>query len=193
MDLFVENLDKIRKVVEFIARDYHGCYEVNELVNAAYISFNTAVKNNPSLVYTKFSNTNILLKRIRYDVRHYIREQRKIRVKQKMERVGMAVPLFCSSSFQPDNEDDKIAYIAPPNDREDSYEDVDTKDTLDYIMTNSGLTETERRFIHIRFIQENTMEETANIMGRSVSSMNTYRKEAMEKIQDKIERSCVKI
>ena len=191
MDLFVQNLDKIRRVVEFIVRDYHFKYETDELVNVAYIGYVRAVTNNPSSVYTKFNNIHTLLKRVKYDIKDYIREQRKIRVIEKMERVGIVVPLFCNSSFQSYNDDDKIAHIAPPDNREESFGDSDNRDTLDYLMNNSGLTETERRFIYIRFIEENTMEETSNIMGWSYSSTNNTRKNAMKKIRDKIERECL--
>ncbi len=188
MDLFVDNLDKIRKVVEFIVRDYHYRYEVNELVNTAYISYRTAIKNNPSLVYSQFNNIHVLINRVRFDIRDYVREQRKLRVIEKMERAGIEVPLFCSTSFQSYDEDDKIAHVAPPDNREDSFEESDTKDTLDYIMNNSGLTAVEKEVIYSRYAVGKTIKETANIMGRSPSGINDIRKSAMEKIQSKVER-----
>lgn len=190
MDLFLQNIDKIRKVVEFIVRDYDYKFEVDELINIAYIGYCRAVKNNGSLVYSQFNNIHILIRRVRYDIKDYIREQRKVRVKEKMERVGIEVPQFYNSSFQPYNEDDKIAYITP-GDNEEGYEDVDIRDTLDYLMNNSGLTEVERKVIYSRYGIGKTIEETANIMGRSPSGINDIRKSAMEKIQSKIERECL--
>ncbi len=192
MDLFIHNLEKIRKVVGFIVRDYHYRYDVDELINSAYISYRTAIKNNPSLVYDQFNNIHILLKRVRYDIQHYIRTERKVRVKQKMEKVGLTVPLFYNATFLPLN-DKKTDKCPIPVEEEERYEDIDIRDTLDYLMNNSGLTDIEKKVIYSRYGVEKTIKETAGMMGISASSVNNVRKTAMEKIQDKIERSCVAI
>lgn len=192
MDLFIENLDKIRKVVEFIAGDYGYRYETDELINIAYIGYDRAITNNPSLVYDQFNNIHVLINRVRYDILDYIRNETKTKSKKLMKNAGMTVPLFYNASFLPlsdDNKEDR-SYVS---DSEEGYEDVDIRDTLDYLMNNAGLTEVERKVIYIRYAIGKTIEETAGIMNKSVSWTNNTRKSAMEKIKDKIEVSCVAI
>ena len=192
MDLFIENLDKIRRVVEFIVRRYNFQYEVDELINASYIGYCRAVKNNPSSVYTKFNNTHTLLKRVKYDILDYIREEVKGKSKKNMENAGMVVPKMFNATFLPISDDNKEDTHYVPVE-EEGYEDIDNRDTLDYLMNNSGLTDKEKKVIYIRYAKGETIEETAGIMGVSCSGVNYLQKAAVGKIKDKVEWSCVEI
>lgn len=192
MDLFIKNLDEIRKLVTLIARDYKNRYQVDELLNAAYIGFKRAIANNPSLSDTQFRHLHILKYRVRCDIKDYIRYERKDKMKKRLENEGLHFPVMLNASFLPINHEsgdinntkDKH-YIL---DYEEGLADFDRIDALHYLMNNSGLTNIEKRVIYLYFFQENDIRTVADILGRSKSGINNVKIRALKKIQSKAEK-----
>ena len=159
-DLFVENLDAVKYVAYKLAKESSFIYNVDELVNAAYISYDKAITNNPSLVEGVFSKLGCFFFRVKSDMKDYILKQSNFRMKKYTEEKGKrykTVPEILP--FPVKKDEDGVWGECELSCTEHGYKEVETEDYLDELFMRVELTPDEWHIIQGYFYDEMTMKE----------------------------------
>jgi len=177
MNLFDKHMDLIESVAARISILFKGKYEISELINEAYLKYNIAITNNPSLVEGKFSNIGIFLNRVKHDIKDFIREDTKFRKKQRWEEQGYIFPTFATTSFQREDEDGPVLHEPSTNNENDVR-----KEFLDELFTKVELSDTEWAIIQGYFYSNKTMKEVGLEIGYAESTISNKNKKMCEKL-----------
>jgi len=180
MNIFIDNLDNIKKIAKKISKKYNNYFEVDELVNISYIKLDKAIKNNPSLIEGKFASLSTFLLRIKYDMLEYVRVESKIRKKQRLKDKGQVVPTFTSISFHEGYKESQGSFLKHSN-TEFNYKDIDNKDYIEKLLQISCLTDDEWAIIQGYFYDEKPLKEVGQIIGVNESSICEKRKKMYKK------------
>ena len=181
MDLFVKNLETIKSIALELHFLHGKRYEVNELVNAAYLGYKRAITNNPSLIEGKFSRITTFFFRVKSDMKDYIRDETKKRIKDRMENKGVPVPNFLTNSFQAPKEEDQDFF--EPSNTEYGYEEYEISDFLDRVFMEVHLDNDEWDIIQGYFYDEKTLKEVGKDIGLSEGRVCKIKKDMLNKIQ----------
>ena len=182
-DLFVENLPAIKYVAYKLAKESYFKYDVDELVNVAYISYDKAITNNPSLVEGVFSKLGCFFFRVKSDMIDYMRNQSRSRMKKYREEKGKkykTVPKILPFPSRK-NEDGKIISYEPSC-TEQGYAEVDTEDYLDELFMRVNLTPNEWHLIQGYFYDEMTLKEVGKEINLTESRMVQVKTKIKEKL-----------
>ena len=175
MDLFVENLDAIKRVARKIVKTWGNRFDVDELVNAAYIGFDRAVTNNPSLLNTQFNKVNILCSRAKLDMKDYIGVETGVKRKHKITLKYLSTIAsddwrnadFCSF--------DMIDTTCP-------FDEFENSDLLDALFDRVLLTDSEWSIIQGYFYEERTLKNISIELGLSEARVSNKKREILKKL-----------
>jgi len=181
MDSFVENLSQIKNIARRIIAQHCGIYEVDELVNAAYVKFDRAITNNPALIEEKFSKLSTFFYRIKMDMKDYIRDESKFRIKQRLEKKGLDVPDFATASFQVP-EDENIHDFFEPFNTEYGYAQVEIKDYIHELCSFTPLSDDEWAIIQGYFYDERPLKEVSEEIGVKQCTGSLKKKKMLKKL-----------
>lgn len=186
MDIFVKNMDAIRTVALHYHHLFKGKYEVEELINEAYIKFDRAVTNNPKIIEEKFSNPKLLLTRVKNDIKDFIRDDTKFRTRQRWEKSGKAFPEFKSYSFQVDKDSDTEFF--EPTSHYTEY-DIEREDLFDALFAKVELSKDEWEIIQRYFYEEKPMKKVGEEIGFSEAAIYNKTTKMCKKLLTCAERS----
>jgi RNA polymerase sigma factor (sigma-70 family) len=183
MDLFVKNLTKIKGIARNVSARHCDMYEVDELVNAAYISYDRAITNNPALIEEKFSIPKILFYRVSRDMLSYIRDESKLRIKQRMEDKKIDIPKFKTTSFQAVKEDDNFKEsIFEPYEVDKGFAQVEIRDYVYDLCSFAPLSDEEWRIIQGYFYEEKPLLQIGKEMGYAEGTICNKKKKMLKKL-----------
>lgn len=177
MDIFVKHLDSIKAIAENIASLHGNRFEVDELVDIAYVGYDRAITNNPSLMELFSNKVGSLMFRVKSDMKDYIREQTSFRRKNRVD--------FISSSFQTRLEDTGDRNTEPflePSCTEKTYEEKENIDLLEAIFNKVELTDDEWYIIQSYFYEEKTQKDIAEVLNCSNSNVCLKTKQILNKL-----------
>lgn len=155
-DLFVKNMETIKKIARNFSYRYNNKFEVDELINAAYIGFDRAVTNNPALIEKQFSKLSTLFFRVKCDILDYINKELGLRREQIPD-----IKLFSELYFP---------LIEP------GYKAIDTRDHVEQL--TSTLSDEDWIIIQGYFYDDKTLKEIGEDLGINESSIWQRRKKA---------------
>jgi RNA polymerase sigma factor (sigma-70 family) len=179
MNLFVKHMKLITSVAHSYASLFKGKYDASELINEAYLRYNVAITNNPSLVEGKFAKVGIFLNSVKNDMKDYVRDDTKLRIRQRWEKKGKFFPEFKSTSYKPD--DDHNTHLFEPADFRESHE-VEREDLFDALFAKVELSNDEWKIIQGYFYDEKTMKEVGKEIGYTECTISTKNKKMCEKL-----------
>ena len=96
MDNFVKYLKKINKIAGGFSRKWNKKFTVDELVNAAWLGYDVAIVNNPSLAHESTKKAHFLRK-IKCLMIDYINDETKHDLKQRMIKEESRSNITCSN------------------------------------------------------------------------------------------------
>ena len=170
MNLFTQDLEKIKKIAEKISFQYNNHFEVDELVNAAYIGFRNAISLNPDLL---FAERFKMLYRAKKDILEYIRKELKNRKKYNIK-------FFNVSSLQ----SDETILQAEPLCKENGYSKVEDSDFLNVLFEKSQLSSTDWAIIQGYFYDERMLKTIGEDIGLSESRICNRKKEICNRLKE---------
>ena len=170
MNKFIKNLDKIRPIARNFVFIYKKRFQEDELINAAYLGFLRAARNNPELVD---SDSFRVLYRAKRDMMDYIRVENETRNKYQLN--------FINTSFSPD-EETNITYFEPEY-SEDGFEKVDNEDFLSHLFNTVSLSDDEWHIIQGYFYDNKTLKELGQEVNRSEPMMCNRKKKLINKLK----------
>ena len=179
-DIFIENFEAIRRIAQRILRNHKNFYEVDELINAAYIAYDKAITKRPLLINEQYDRLSTFLFRVKMDMKDYIRDKSKFQIKQRMKDKRIKVPSFYNSFY--DNSEDGYKRFISFN-TEQGYENIDNIDYLDKILKISNLSDFEWKIIQGYFYDERTIKDVGKNIGFSESRICEKIKEILKRIE----------
>jgi RNA polymerase sigma factor (sigma-70 family) len=168
MDIFVKNLVSIRAVARKAALRYGNRYQVDELVNVAYIGYDRAITNKPSLLET-FKKITSLLFRVKSDIIDYIRHDTQFRRKNKLN--------VTTCSFRPSSEEESS--WEPSCTEKVVLEDIEEANLL---LMNTTLTDDEWFIIQQYFYEDVPLKTVGKRLGLGESAIWKRRAKMYEKL-----------
>jgi RNA polymerase sigma factor (sigma-70 family) len=190
-DLFMENINKIRPIAEKIVSYNSSKFEVDELVNEAYIGFHRAITNNPEVFSTGWQR---VLSRAKFDMLDYVRKKNGSRRKEVDKRcsVGKRVKLasIYSMPFQR-NDDKEVNVFFEPVSQEDCFEAFENEDFLDCLLSRVHLTNDEWTIIQSYFYEENYLQDVGKEIGLSEARTSQKKKYMIERLNEAAEEMLV--
>jgi len=152
--IFEKNIEEIKMIARKISKQFYNRFEVDELVNAAWVGFDRSISNNPALIKDKFSKLSTLLFRVRCDILDY--------VKKELDLRKVHVPNFMSSS----------ELHVPITDL--GYNEVDNRDHVEQL--TSTLSDEDWSIIQGYFYDEKPLKDIGKDLGISESAIWQRRK-----------------
>ena len=182
MDLFLKHLNQIKQMAVKTKSRHYNLYEVDELINAAYVKYDRAVTNNPSLIEEHFFNIKTFLYRVQMDMRDYIREESKSRINKRLEAKDLPVPKFQSISDYRSDGDFARGYHAYEHSTEEGYAQIEAKDYVDELREKSSLSDSEWAVIQGYFYDEKTLKEISTEAGLSEGRICIKKQKVLKKL-----------
>ena len=185
MDLFVQNMDAIRRVANKVARKSGYRFEVDELINAAYIAFDVAITNNPALIEKHFSRKlSTFLFRVGSDMKDYVRTQTRLKTRQRREEKGTHFPEMITTSFQVKKRDDYSSEqsIYEPIEADCHITDAARKDYIANLCWNSSLTDEDWKIIQGYFYEEKSLKQVGKEIGKSEAATCKRKQKVLKKL-----------
>jgi RNA polymerase sigma factor (sigma-70 family) len=183
-------MDKIEKIAEKMVNYWHGKFEVEELIDTAYIKYRTAIENNPSLVDSVFSNLTTFLWRVKNDMKDYIKKQTGIRTKEKKKMLANTI----THSFQrPDDDNGNHGCISffEPQSIDKGQESVDNCELLNEIFKKVELTDREWKVIQGYFWEGKTTKEVGIELGSADKNASGTTCNIKNKIVKKLQKQAL--
>jgi RNA polymerase sigma factor (sigma-70 family) len=183
MDLFEKNLSKIKSIAYQINMRHNQMYEIDELVNAAYVMFDRAITNNPALIEEQFSTPKILFYRVSRDMVDYIRNESKFRIKQRMEAKDLDIPTFKTTSFQKAERDSEQRDCPfEPYSIDAGYAQVEIKDYVGELCELTPLSDDEWAIIQGYFYDDKSLKQIGQEIGYAEGTICTKKKKMLKKL-----------
>ena len=178
MDLFVEHINKIRPIAKKIA-DYNGDrFDVDELVNEAYMGYHRAITNNPEVFSTGWQR---VLSRAKFDMFDYVRKTLGLRHVNHIDFVHM--------SYQRDDDDERTFF--EPQCQDSNFEAFEGDDFLDGLLKKVKLTNQEWTIIQSYFYEENTLKKVGTEIGLSEARTSQKKTHMLERLNEAAEEMLV--
>lgn len=155
-DIFVKNMETIKKIARNFSYRYDNKFEVDELINAAYIGFNRAITNNPALIEKQFSKLNILLFRVKCDMIDYINKELGLRRENPILFIQLPVIHVPVTEW--------------------GYKSIDTRDHVEHLI--STLSDEDWIIIQGYFYDEKPLKQIGEDLGINESSIWQKREKA---------------
>jgi RNA polymerase sigma factor (sigma-70 family) len=183
MDLFVKHLVKIKKIAQNIAARHGFYYEVDELINAAYLKYDRAITNNPALIEEQFSKVTTFCYRVQMDMKDYIIDESKYRTKKRLADKDLPVPSFQSMSVT-NSEGDAfdVDYYVQCHSHEEGYIQFENKDYLDELCKSAPLSDDEWAIIQGYFYDEKSLKEIGQEIGYAEGTICTKKQKLLKKL-----------
>jgi len=188
MNFFIQHIDRIRYIARDIAYKHKNYYEVDELVNEAYISYCVMVENSPNWRDGFKYSKGILLRRVKFDIASYIRSESKLRIKQNLEREDKKYPIFVSNSVSTlENEEGNnhnLFLEKELGEIDTSYEQIDNKNTLEYLNEKIKLSDKEWSIISEYFYEGKDTNEIGREMDYDARTISYHKNKALDKYKE---------
>jgi RNA polymerase sigma factor (sigma-70 family) len=182
MDFFFEHLKGIQQMARKICRSYHGKYEVDELINVAWMDYQVMIEKYPFWTRSYRYPELILYKRVRYDMLNYIRYDLKLKKKKILEKNGSHVPLFISYNAEDKDGEKLSSFTGSYSDK--GFDKVDNLELLEYLRTRMGLTDREWKILKYYFYNGYTDRLIAEKINISKSRVSQLRNQALKKCKE---------
>lgn len=169
MDLFEKNIKAIRKIATNLYVLSDRRYEIDELINEAWIKFHNTVKGNDKLL----KNPKLIHKRVHFDMVDYMREKDGARLSKKP-----------SSFISPINEDGENILEDITGDIDNNFTSFENRDLLIALNRRVKLTKREWTIIRSYFYGEKTLKEAGQEIGTTETWACRCQKTAIKKYKD---------
>ena len=179
MDVFEKNLGAIENIAKNLVYYHKGRFEVDELVNAAYLNFNTAITNNPRIIIKYEEDTRYFCIRVQLDMRNYIRKELGLRNKHQIEVVSMTYQDSPKDMLNGEISGSFETLIDEPG-----YKRIDNIDFIEHIIHNFNFTDTEIKILRGYYIDKKKAKDIARDCGLETSYISTKKKALLKKLRD---------
>jgi len=162
----------LHKWAQILSSYTDGRFEIWELINSAWADGKVRLLPQSKIKYASH--------RIRWDMIDYIRRKTESRRQQNWSRAGRKWPKSYHFSALESNEQRRTAFI-------ETFpaisEDLERKDTINYLVNHPSLSGCERLLMKLLFIDGYTQTETARILGYHESWVSLHKKSIIKRLK----------